>query len=141
MIRKILFPPILLFTAILILGAIVNFIALFSESTQTDSELYVLQIVTTIDKEKLTSPGRVSITVSVEEAEGRFYSAIYVYDPDSKLYTVKEGAISEGFAIFDVWFGWAVKKGNYSIVPVVGLSKHKVVLGDPVFVEVAYGGV
>lgn len=141
MIRKITFPPILLFMTILILGAIVNGISMFSVNTQSDSELYMLQISAAIDKDKLTSPGRISITVSVEGAQNASYSAVYVYDPDSKLYAIKEGTISNGFAIFDVWFGWAVKQGNYTIIPAVGLSKHQVVFGNPVFIEVDYGGV
>lgn len=141
MIRKITFPPILLFIVILILGAIVNCISLFSVSTQSDSELYMLQISTALDKDKLIAPGRISITVSVEGAQNSTYSAVYVYDPDNRLYVFKEGTINNGFAIFEVWFGWAVKQGNYTIVPAVGLSKHQVVFGNPTFIEVNYGGV
>lgn len=141
MIRKITFPPILLFTVIATLAIVVNCIALFSENTEVDSELYMLQMSTSLDRDKLNSPGKISITISVEGAQRASYAAIYVYDPNNRLYAVKETTIGSGFAIFDIWFGWGVKKGNYTIIPAVGLSKHKVVLGAPVFVEIGYGGV
>lgn len=140
MIRKITFPPILLFTAILVLGAIVNIIAMTYESSQSDSELYMLQVSAVSNKENLTTPGRISVTVTVEGAEKSSYAAIYVYDPENIPYTIKEGTISNGFAIFDVWFGLAVKQGNYTIIPAAGLNKHRVVFGNPIFVEVKYGG-
>ncbi|MCS7144506.1 MAG: hypothetical protein NZ879_05735 [Archaeoglobaceae archaeon] len=141
MIRKITFPPILLFIAILMLGAIVNIMATISMTSQGNSELYMLQISTSLDKDRLSSPGRLSITITVEGVQNSSYSAVYVYDPDSRLYAVKEGTLSNGFAIFDIYFGWSVKQGNYTIIPAVGLSKHQVVFGNPVFIEVAYGGV
>ena len=142
MIRKITFPPILLFTVIATLAIVVNCIALFSENAEVDSELYMLQISTSLDKDKLNSPGRISVTISVEGTQKSSYAAIYVYDPNNRLYTIKETTMDGGFAIFDIWFGWGVKKGNYTIIPAVGLSKHKVVLGAPVFIEIGgYGGV
>ncbi|MCX8172940.1 MAG: hypothetical protein N3D09_04955 [Archaeoglobaceae archaeon] len=140
MIRKITFPPILLFIVILVLGAIVNIVATTTESDQSDSELYMLQITAMLDKEKLTNPGRISVTLTVDGAQRSSYAVVYVYDPENRLFAVKEGKLNDGFAIFEIWFGLAVKQGNYTIIPGAGLSKSKIVLGTPVVVEIKYGG-
>ncbi|MEM0204039.1 MAG: hypothetical protein QXO16_08520 [Archaeoglobaceae archaeon] len=132
MFRKLLFPPFATLVAIVTLTIITN---LVTTNDTTSTELFTIDLETSLGSENVTKPSRISVSIVATGATVS-YCGIYVYDPDGNLYAFKEASMQNNFAIIDLWFGRAVKSGNYTIVPFAGYDRTRYVLGKPIVLSV-----
>lgn len=148
------FPPILFFTIILVGAIAVNgYAALVGGQDQKTQELKdfremrqmmvdMLEPTALVSRNVIEKPLEITITVyalapGMKMDYSGFYAKVVVYTPKGEVYAVKEGVIGEKQKVsFQVEIGQNAPEGRFTVIPMVGESPEKPVMGDSVFFEV-----